>query len=222
MKSLLNIQIMLSFHLLVVVIVVVIGSWAISNSKAELRTELQSNIDRQLVLLDKLAIITDRNGADEVVSEIITDCPNRPQFENILSKLATLKYKNLITAQQLFESCGSFYAERKAVMVSRMEREYEVLVDNIKLLNTLDTNNDSFYDRLSIDWSSIVEMENERSALLSEQVIIQRNIITELIAGESVLSTAVSVEVARAQDVTELLIVLDSKIDVLREEIIER
>jgi len=178
MKSLLNIQIMLSFHLLVVVIVVVIGSWAISNSKAELRTELQSNIDRQLVLLDKLAIITDRNGADEVVSEIITDCPNRPQFENILSKLATLKYKNLITAQQLFESCGSFYAERKAVMVSRMEREYEVLVDNIKLLNTLDTNNDSFYDRLSIDWSSIVEMENERSALLSEQVIIQRNIIT--------------------------------------------
>ena len=88
----------------------------------------ETNINNQLEIMESLAVETNRNGADEVVSKIITDCPKRAEFEGLLERLEALKHKDLITAQQLFDSCGGYYAERKAVMVSRLEREYEILV----------------------------------------------------------------------------------------------
>ena len=78
-----------------------------------------------------------------MVAKIISDCPNRVKFETLLDTLATLKHNDLVRTQQLFESCGSFYSERKAVMVSRLERELDVLKDNIAFLIILDSEKQS-------------------------------------------------------------------------------
>ena len=66
------------------------------------------------------------------------------------------------------------------------------------------------------EWGVVVELELERSALLNEQVVLQRNIISLLITGSSIFSTEVKELAARAQDVAGLLFVLDSRVDAIR------
>jgi len=199
-------------------IMIVVGSWAFYNAKSDLRAGLVENIQKQVSLVESLAIQTDGNGADAVVASIITDCPNREKFETLLSRLGTLNRQDLLIAQQLFESCGGFYSERKSVMVSRLVREYEILEDYHQLLLSLDGENTS---NIEIEgWGKLVDLEVERSDLLAEQVVLQEDIISLLITGSSILSTEVSALAGRAQNVAELLSVIGAKIDVIRENLI--
>lgn len=219
MKDLLNTRFLLTVHLVVVVVVIVVGAWSVHAAKNELRTGITNDIENQLKTVEDLAVVTDRNGADEVIAAIVSDCANRSKFESMLRKLASLNYQELLTVQQLFESCGSFYAERKAIMVSKLDREVEVLNEHITLLTTLEQDND--YNSVGTIWSELVELEHERSTFLSEQVTIQRNIIRQLIQGANILSKDISDQISRAQNVAEQLTVLDNRIDKLRAELIE-
>lgn len=219
MKAFLNTRILVSIHLLIVAAVVVVGAWSVYSAESDFRDAVTKNIERQVALLEFLAVETDRNGADEVVASIITDCPRRGQFEELLGRLATLNRQELITAQQLFESCGGYYAERKAIMVSRLEREYEVLEDNVALLSLLDEDHELVDS--SAAWGELVAMERERSSLLAEQVLLQRDIINLLITGKNVLSSEMQVLTNRAQNVAELLSVTGTQIDAKRIELLK-
>ncbi|MCD5381715.1 MAG: hypothetical protein LR017_00180 [Candidatus Pacebacteria bacterium] len=55
-----------------------------------------------------------------MIASIITDCPNRTEFESLLARLHLLQHRELIRVQQHFNACGDFYAERKALMVARI------------------------------------------------------------------------------------------------------
>lgn len=217
MKRFLNLHFMIAFHLVVLAILITSAAWFAHTAKAEVRHKIEENIDRQLVRLTELADTTDRNGADETVSAIISDCQRRGEFEILLGKLGTLPQKELIEVQQLFESCGNFYAEQKALMVSKFGREYEVFKDNADLLMTLDRNVD-MEEELS-QWNRVIALEQERSGLLAEQTVLQQDIITALLEGNKINSQVIGDLVLYAQKIGESLGVIDKQIDGIRTEL---
>jgi len=217
MERFLNIHYILGVNLVIIAIVVAFSAFINHKINNDLRVGILANIDRQEILLAELATVTDRNGADTITESIIIDCPRRTEFENLLGVLGNSSHLKLLDTQQLFESCGGFYSERKALMVSRLNREYQILEDNVLLLKKLDSSTEE--DFKLAGWRRLVEMEQKRSDLLQEQLEIQQNIITLLIAGNSVNSKNVVDAAGRAGGVNESLIVLDQQIDIARDEL---
>lgn len=214
MKNLLNLHFMIAVHLIVVAVLIALSAWYVYEAKANVRLQLEGNIREQTEVLTELARIVDNNGADEVVSSIITDCPRRTEFELLLVKLGSLPQKDLLTVQQLFESCGDFFAERKALMVSKLEREAQTLHSSIALLRRLDSNDKRTFN--AERWDELIKSELERSKLLTEQAAIQEDIIRLLVSGNPLTSNEVRDNVARAQHIAEALNILGTKIDETR------
>lgn len=192
-------------------------AWYVDTTQKQFEHALTQSAEKHAASLARLATITDNNEADEYTSDILRDCPQRAEFESLLSGLGTASKRDLIATQQLFESCGSFYAERKALMVGRMEDEYRALEEATSLLTIL--GDLDVATRKSLRLAELIELERTRSALLTEQVLIQENIISALIsdAGMAVVQTHVD----RAHEVNKSLTILDAQIDELRVDIVE-
>lgn len=217
MKAYLNTHLLVALHVLLIAVVIIGASWYIDASREITEKMLLERIERSIARVIDLAVVTDRNGADSLTETIITDCPRRDDFESRLVNLGTASPRELIVTQQLFESCGSFFAERKAFMVAQLEREYEVLAGDIALLKTL--RDLSPEEENYIAWNELILLEKDRSALLTEQTGIQEEIISLLIEGES--SSRIGELVRYAQNVAESLAVSDAQIDTLRSKLIE-
>lgn len=219
MKKFLTTHIMLTVHLLIFVVAISFGAWVAHHDKQLVVEHIEQSIDAQISLMTTIAVTTKRNGGDEVVSTIIQDCPRRGDFDVMLGNLNTLSPKELITMQQLFESCGSFFAERKALMVSRLVREYAILKDAVALLNTLTdtTNVDLHID----DWGRLVTLEEERSRGLTELVAIQKDIIVALIRNDADSTKNVKALVLSATELNESLSVTSTQIQELHDKLIE-
>jgi hypothetical protein len=212
MKNYLNTHLLVAGNALALALIVSGTAWYIHQSRMETLNILQSNIETQAALITELAVLTDRNGADEVTEMIISDCPRRTEFENQLMTLNTATKKELLSTQQLFESCGAFYAERKALMVSRLEREFQSLQSNLALLKTI---RDLTPEEGSLaNWRDLIKLEKTRSMLLSEQTAIQEEIISLLISGTNTQSRITTL-VQNGQNVNQSLSVTDSRIDAL-------
>lgn len=195
-------------------VTIAIGAFVAHYNQQKVASSIKEHLDTQANKLWDLAVVTDRNGADEVISRIIADCPRRGEYETLLNELGILSKKELITVQNLYESCGSFYAERKALMVSKLARELEIAEEYAEVLSYLDKKTVSSY---KLDtWKEIVSKEEMRSSLLSDQTIIQSKIIALLISGATSSSKDVRALVQEAQEITELLNVQDHEIDTLR------
>ncbi len=214
MKNFLNAHVMISLHLLVVALSITLAAWFAHAATGKATQILESRIFAQAELMAHLANVTDGNGADPAIAAIITDCPKRAEFEILLGRLGTLQHKDLIEVQQLFESCGNFYAERKALMVSRFERELAIYNEYVSLLSELDEHAEE--NSQASAWASFVSKEHERSELLTEQTVIQGNIIQFLISGATASSKSVVEQVNRAREIQESLAVLDRQIDDVR------
>jgi len=217
MKNYLNNHLLIAANALVLAVIIALSAWTIENTKAKTLSLLQTNIDSQVALISELAELTDRNGADAVTEKIISDCPRRVEFENQLMRLDTATKRELISIQQLFESCGAFFSERKALMVSRLEREFKGLKNNLALLNTIRDLTPK-EEKLK-EWEKLIELEKTRSSLLSEQTEIQEKIISLLMSDTSVTSQ-INVLVQDAQDVAQSLSVIGTQIDTLTTELI--
>ena len=212
MKNYLNTHLLVAGNALALALIVSGSAWFMHQSRMETLSMLQTNIKTQTVLIAELALLTDRNGADEVTEKIISDCPRRSEFENQLVSLSTATQKELLRTQQLFESCGAFYAERKALMVSRLEREFQSLRSNLALLRTI---RDLTPEEESLsDWKALIELEKTRSTLLGEQTAIQEEIISLLIGGTNT-QAKITTLVQNGQNVNQLLSVTDAQIGTL-------
>jgi hypothetical protein len=201
-------------HLGLIVIAILIGVYVSHESQEKVEESLLTLVNEKSAHLAELALITDRNGADEIAERIIADCTRREEYESYLIRLGSLSKQELVTMQNLFENCGSFYAERKALMVSRLAHEYESYAEYVALLAelrdvTVQKSNQEIF-------SEIVTLETERSTLLTEQAVIQEDIITHLISGKTAQSIEVTTLVQEAQQIAELLTVQDKRVDVLR------
>lgn len=214
MKNLLENRFAFGIHLLVIALCITLASWYADHQKKEVSSQLAESIHEQQRILTQLADTTDRNGADDTVTRIVTDCAERSRFETLLGSLGSLEYRDLLTVQQLFENCGDFYSVRKGFMVSRLQREYEVLHEYAELYSKLDEDPALMGNVTS--WGTLVSLEENRSTLMLEQVTIQREIITKLIKGSRVNSADVIEDIKRAQEVSQSLMVLDTQIDEIR------
>lgn len=216
MKAYLSTHLAVALHALIIALVIATASWYVSYSRAHVEAQLTERIDNTVLRIITLAETTDRNGADALTERIITDCQRRPEFETLLNGLGTASRKDLLRAQQLFESCGSFYAERKSLMVAQLEREYALLDDDLALLTTV---RDLTPKELALQrWEGLIALENDRSTYLNDQTALQSNIITLLIEGGQ--AAKITELAAQAQNVAQSLAITDAQIDTLRSNLV--
>lgn len=192
-----------------VVVIYFITNAVVGERLGTVREQVQLTIAEQQSILTSVAEVTARGGADEVVSSIITDCSTaeRAQFDRLLSSLDRgLTQAQLSELARLFDRCGGFFAERKAVMVARLEREMEVFRDYVALLNSI-TGQDLADEYEVAEWQSLVTEEKRQSQLFSRLVELQGDIITTLEAGNQPSSEAITELLTEVQEVRETLAV---------------
>lgn len=192
----------------------IVATLIITYEKHNVVLHLEEKIKTYTNELITMSEITDRNGADEVTERIMNECPRRDDFEAYLVRLGSLNQQELLTMQNLFDSCGFFYAERKALMVVRLERSLDGLKENIETLDIL--KDVGVYTDTLHTFEEITRLERERSTLLTDQAGIQRDIIKLLITGSKPQSNDVISLVAQAQEIAQSLTVADQRIDTLR------
>jgi hypothetical protein len=202
-------------------VVCFLTSWYVHDAHAEYAVQMKLLIAEQSATLISIAEVTDRDGADAIVSAIIQDCAqeDRSRFDTLLGKLSTVNRAELVEVSQLFDSCGNYYSQRKAVMVARLDREYEVYREYVHLLSLVDAKAEKVTYPVE-KWEELVTMEGTRSELSSSLVRIQDEIIIALLDNVPIDSEEMLAKISEAQDAQDTLAYTGSLIDVLREDII--
>ena len=201
--------------LLFLALCVAIGAFVAHEEVEEVIHLSEVQIARQEAALFELTERTDRNEGDAVVNAIIRDCTSREEFDELLSTIGSLNRFQLQQLEGYYDGCAPFYAERKAMMVARLEREVEVLEQYHAFLESVAPERSGIVN--ITDWQTLVSLERERSNGLNDQVRIQKSIITELLAGNVSTSEEIQTLLFEAQAVTERLEVAGAQIDTLRE-----
>lgn len=191
-----------------VVVLYSISAFIVYLRLGSVRDQVTLQITEQQTLLIALSETTARNGADSVTESIVKDCDvkERADFDDLLGGLDKgLSRAELLKLENLLGSCGSFYAERKALMVSRLDRELEVYVAHVEQLKTLTTiDSVSSYD---VDgWLRLVEQEKEQSELFTSLVTQQNLIIETLISGTRTDSEEMKAILEAARETQEALL----------------
>lgn len=202
-------------------VLAIVASNIISSRFERIESATKLNIANQEATLLVIAETTARNGADSITESIVKDCSNseRDQFETYLNRLNSgLSKVELSELERLFGRCGSFYSERKSVMVSRLVREIEVYEIYVAQLSTV-LNRDMNSDYQVEKWKSLAESEKEQSNLFSSLVQHQDKIITTLLAGKSQNSEEIINILAEVKEVQESLVYANQQATSLREEL---
>jgi hypothetical protein len=148
---------------------------------------LEANIAEQEVVLVTIADLAKQSGADEITERIVVDCSpsERQRFESLLNKLSgVISRAELVELDGLFFACGSFFADRKAVMVARLIREVAIYQDYINLRNRVLSSDTVGEERVAL-WQRIADDELLLSSDFNKLVTLQRDIIMSLLAGKS-------------------------------------
>lgn len=189
---------------------------------AALENHTRDAVTEQQALLVAIAETTARNGADAVTEEIIRDCQlsDRNRFDSLLSQLDSgLSSSELAALERLFDRCGSFYAERKAVMVSRLMREievYEYFVHQLGLISDTDVT-----EKYNIgQWQKLAQEEQKQSQLYAELVRLQGQIIATLVSGGAQADTDLDTVLLEVREVQETLIVINKQVGNIRSELV--
>lgn len=203
------------FTLVTASVCLFVASVYVEESQQETVLQLQLAIEDQERILQTLATLNGENRADETTEAIIRDCSveNRAQFERMLNQLESLPRTELAQMQQLFDACAGFFAERNALMVARMQREYEVLEQYLTLYERLEPNATSVTD--AQQWRELLILETDRSGLLREQVDIQGDII-EALQDEVRDQEAITKLLVRSQQINQQVRDLNRAIDQVR------
>ena len=214
MKQSLQQHIAIALHITILAIVLCVSAsfsyYSKKNTEASI-TALAQEYEKRMYTLSE---ITDRNGVDDEIGGIIKNCSRQNDFESFLVRLSTLSKQELIEMQSLFDMCGATVFEQKSLMVAKLNREFESYREILILLEKLDKT-DIFAVRQS-QFSSLVQIEKERSAFINEQVTIQQKIITLLISGHTAQSPEVSALLSDAQHITKLLDESNQRADEIR------
>jgi hypothetical protein len=202
-----------------VVLFVLANQYFVRERLEDVHQETKLLIADQTGLLSTIAETTARNGADAITERIIRDCSltERTTFDDLLGKLNSgLSRQQLIELERLFGRCGNFYAERKAVMVARFEREieiYELLVTQLSAVSESDVS-----EQYAVaNWRELMELERKQSELFSELVRTQDSIISALLDGKTAQSQEIKTILTDAQQIQGSLLVAAQQAAVVRE-----
>ncbi|MCA9357230.1 hypothetical protein H6784_00515 [Candidatus Nomurabacteria bacterium] len=160
-------------------------------------------ISDQEALLDKIAEITARNGADSVTESIIKDCSvtERIQFDTLLGHLNNgLDKTELVELERLFGRCGRFFSDRKSVMVSRLSREVEIYSDYVDQLSTITGHSQTTSFPVG-EWEALAKAERKQAEYSVELVRLQDAIISTLLLGKNAESEEINEILKQVQEV---------------------
>ena len=156
----------------------------------DLHTKIEGSLKDQQVLLATIAEATARNGADEVTETIVRDCSidERTDFDELLGKLDSgIATSELTTLERLFARCGSFYSQRKAVMVARLSREIEVYSTYVDQLQGISSERTVAEYQVET-WKQLSTAEQTQSEQFAKLVTLQESIIGTLLSGKTASS----------------------------------
>jgi hypothetical protein len=219
MREYLRNHIIVGLYFLSCAILLVITAWYVHYSHKTFTSDLVKRLDDRIEHINSLIGFIDNNAADEEISSIIVDCQSRQEFESLLSQLGNASDKELLTTQQLFDSCSRYYTIKKSLMVNKLSQEVSLFSDDIDLLSKIEDTHS--YNNTHDHIVQILEAEKVRASLLEEQVELQGKIITALISKED-RSITISPSVQRAGQISEQLSVLDKQIDTMRTNLDEK
>lgn len=183
---------------------------------------LEANIAEQELVLATIADLTKQNGADEITARIVVDCSatDRARFEALLNKLSGIITRAELTElDSLFFACGSFFADRKAVMAARLAREVTVYRDYISLRNRIVDLDDESEDRVVL-WQRIADDELALSSDFTKLVELQRDIIMTLLAGKNRDSAEISTTLSAVAETKNNMTVRIQQIEKARAELV--
>lgn len=206
--------------LLFAFVVMLAASVYIQQVQSEFALLTRLKIAEQETKLATIAEITDGDTADATVAAIIKDCSleNRGRFDELLARLSELNATELKDIEQLFNACGNFFAVQKAVMVTRLQHEYDFYVDLIEILTLVDKKADTIvYNHEG--WKRLVDLETKRSVLSTHLVNIQGDIIRALISKVTIASDDMQELLVSGQKTKDDLFLISTEIDDLRAQI---
>lgn len=160
----------------------------------------------QLTVLASLAEVMARGGADQVTEQVIKDCSSseRIRFDDLLGRLQVgLSRPELLELSRLFDRCGPFYSQQRAVMAARFLREVEMFkkaYDRQLLL----AGEDSTAGLQVNEWQQLASLEQSQSEQLARLVELQRDIIAVLLEGETPTSERTIGLLAEVKEVVEM------------------
>jgi hypothetical protein len=192
----------------------------IKNVQSKYVHDVRTMIEAQQATMQSIVLLTAKDMADERTQQIIQDCSseNRASFDTLLSNLQNIRGQQLIEVESLFNDCGDFYAVQNAVMVAKLEREYELYTNYISLLLAVDSRTQPTTFKQQ-QWQELVALENEKSNLSTQLVKIQGEIITLLRTNKAIASDEMQTLVVDGQKTREALYTNSSLIETLRTEL---
>ena len=186
-------------------------------NKAEI--EIQGLVSKQEETLNALTKAMEQNKFDSVTGTVIKDCAltKRGRFEELLGRLSDgLSDNELDELDRLFGRCGYFFADSKAMMSTRLEREVEVYQSYVTVLAAV-TNQPDLLNEFSLkQWIDLADKESKQSRLYSDLVNQQEQIITALRAGKKPDSPEIRDILLQVKEIKENLILLNKQIKDLR------
>lgn len=225
MTSLKRLPLYVKFAGLLVVFAAVVyyaGSFIAGKRLENVSTVLRNQIAEQQAQLTAIAEITARNGADSITESVVRDCvtSERTEFDTLLGNLNRgLSTTELQKLERLFGRCGGFYAERKAIMASRMMREIEVYQNYVAQLEAV--TDESLADEYRIEtWRQLAGEEKKQGELFAEMVTLQEKIITTLLEGKSAQSEEIKTILAEVSETQGNLIVASKQAGAIRQSLI--
>jgi hypothetical protein len=191
---------------------------------ADLQSGIESTLSKQKELMQSLAEATARSGTDQITEGIIKDCDleERQEFDVLLGRLDQgLSIGELTELERLFGRCGYFFAERKSIMVARLEREVEFYTQSVQQLDTLTMGNNS--ERFAVEgWKVLVQNERKQSTMFMDLVRAQDQIIIALMAGNTPQSAEILAILKEVQELQESQIVLSKQNSTLKDELLAK
>jgi hypothetical protein len=157
-----------------------------------------------------------------VTENIIRDCNvnERTDFDTLLGKLDKgLSHTELVKLERLFAGCGSFYSQRKSIMVARFSREIEVYGTYVDQLKTI--SNKKTVDSYKVDtWQKLAEQERTQSELFATLVTQQNDIIETLLSGKTSESEEIKKVLKEVKTTQEKLLASNQEAAAIRKTLI--
>lgn len=191
---------------------------------ADLQIEIEKKLADQKAILKTISEVTGRNGADATTEAIVSDCSveERKEFDNLLGKLDEgLPQSELQKLDRLFGRCGYYFAQRKSIMVARLNREVMVYENFVSQLEALTGSSKS--DEYAIEtWKKLAENENKQSVLFMDLVRTQDSIISTLLSGKTADSSEMQVILNEVKEIQGTLSVTNIQTADLRTELLAK
>lgn len=213
-----NVILFVVFAILSYVMIVII----VEEKLEDLHNQVEVQIKDQQSLLATIAETTARNGADTITEAIVRDCSlvERTTFDDLLERLDKgLSTSELTVLERLFGRCGSFYSERKAVMVARLSREIEVYGSYGEQLKAIS-------DKKTVDsyqvetWQHLAKVEKTQSAQFAALVAQQEKIIATLLSGKSATSPEIQSILKEVKETQQTLTSSNAEAATIRTELL--